>query len=264
MEAQDSPEEIFVSQCEVAPGIVVVTINRPARRNALNLAVKKQLGDIVEMLDADQTTQVIVVTGAGGYFVAGTDIAEMAGMTPTEHTLLVTDRMFTILRKCRKPLIAAVEAYALGGGCELALSCDLIVAGNSARFGQPEIAVGIMPGAGATQRLVRIIGKYRTLRMVMTGDPITAIEAHAMGLLSDLVADGETLNHAVSLAKKITAKPPLAIRAIKEIMQLGEDAPLETALLLERKAFQLLFDTADQKEGMQAFLEKRSPLYKGK
>ncbi len=195
--------------------------------------------------------------------MAGTDVAEMAGMTPTEHTLLATDQVFTTLRRCPKILIAAVEGYALGGGCELALACDLIVAGESAKLGQPEIRVGIMPGAGGTQRLLRAVGKYRAMRMVLTGEPIDAREALGMGLLSDLVPDGTALERAMDLARTISRMPPLAVRAIKEVMQLGQDVPLETALQLERKAFQLLFATKDQKEGMNAFLEKRAPAYSG-
>ena len=207
--------------------------------------------------------QVVILTGAAGVFVAGTDVAEMAGMTPTEHTLLATDQVFTTLRRCPKILIAAIEGYALGGGCELALACDLIVAGESAKLGQPEIRVGIMPGAGGTQRLLRAVGKYRAMRMVLTGEPVDAREALAMGLLSDVVPDGTALERAMDLARTISRMPPLAVRAIKEVMQLGQDVPLETALQLERKAFQLLFATQDQKEGMNAFLGKRAAAYSG-
>lgn len=245
-------------------GVAIVTIDRPERRNALNLLVKDRLAEAVAALAGDQEIRVIVLTGAGGCFVAGTDIAEMAGMRPADHTLLATDRVFTELRQCPKILIAAVEGYALGGGCELALCCDLIVAGEGSRFGQPEIRVGIMPGAGGTQRLVRTIGKYRTMKLVLTGEPLSAPEAFAAGLLSEIVPDGTALDRASALARAIAGMPPLAVRAIKEVMQLGADAPLETALALERKAFVGLFDTQDQKEGMQAFLEKRSPAFKGR
>jgi enoyl-CoA hydratase len=247
-----------------AGGVAVITIDRPRRRNALNLAVKRLLTGAVLELDADPAVRVIVVTGAGGYFVAGTDIDEMAGMTPTSHTLDATDQVFSTLRACRTLLIAAVEGYALGGGCELALACDLIIAAEGARFGQPEIKVGIMPGAGGTQHLLRTIGKYQALRMMLTGEPISATHAFACGLVSELCADGAALAKAVALAQTIAAMPPLAVRAILEVVQLGQEAPLETALLLERKAFQVLFDSGDQKEGMRAFLEKRLPQYQGK
>ena len=246
------------------PGLAVITIDRPERRNALNLEVKKLLADCVEALAGDDGVQVIVLTGAGGVFVAGTDIGEMAQMSPTDHTLLATDRVFTVLRQCRKILIAAVEGYALGGGSELALACDMVIAGESARIGQPEIRVGIMPGAGGTQRLLRTVGKYRAMKMMLTGESVTARDALAMGLLSEVVGDGQALDRATSMARSILKMPPLAVRAIKEVVQSGQDAPLETALLLERKTFQLIFDTLDQKEGMRAFLEKRAPVYQGK
>ena len=161
-------------------------------------------------------------------------------------------------------MIAAVEGYALGGGCELALCCDLIVAGETAKFGQPEIRVGIMPGAGGSQRLLRAIGKYRAMKLMLTGEQVAAPEALIMGMLSEVVPDGTALARANALAKTILTMPPLAVRAIKEVVQLGQDAPLETALLVERKAFMMLFDSADQKEGMKAFLEKRKPVYQGR
>lgn len=247
----------------LAPGVALLTLDRPERRNALNLALKAELSAALTTLDADPAVRVIILTGAGKYFVAGTDIAEMAAMTPTEHTLHATDEVFRIMRRSRKVLVAAVEGYALGGGCELALSCDLIVAGESARFGQPEIKVGIMPGAGATQRLVRALGSYQALRMILTGEPIDARAAFSAGMLSAVVPDGDALAHATTLAHTIAAMPPLAVKAIREVVKLGQDVPLDTALLLERKAFQLLFDSADQKEGMQAFLEKRAPIFRG-
>jgi enoyl-CoA hydratase/carnithine racemase len=197
-------------------------------------------------------------------FAAGTDVEEMAAMTPTEHTLKATDRMFTAIRRCGTPVIAAVEGYALGGGCELALSCDLIVAGGSARFGQPEVRVGVMPGAGATQRMVRTLGKYRALRLLLTGEEITGEEAYLMGLVSEVAPDGTALTRALELGETIAGMPQLAVRAILDVVETGADAPMETALLLERKAFQLLFDSQDQKEGMRAFLEKRRPEFGGR
>jgi enoyl-CoA hydratase len=221
-------------------GVAVVTIDRPRRRNALNLEVKRLLTTAVLALDADPAVRVIVLT------------------------LEATDQVFATLRGCRTLLIAAVEGYALGGGCELALACDLIVAAEGARFGQPEIKVGIMPGAGGTQRLLRTIGKYQALRMMLTGEPIAAADAFACGLVSELCADGDALAKALALAENIAAMPPLAVRAILEVVQQGQDAPLDTALLLERKAFQVLFDSQDQKEGMRAFLEKRPAQYQGR
>jgi len=229
-------------------GIAVLTISRPERRNALNLEVKSRIADAVGRLSSDPAVRVVVLTGARGYFVAGTDLAEMAAMTPTQHAALGTGQVFQVLRDCPKILIAAVEGYALGGGCELALSCDMIVAGAGAKLGQPEIRVGIMPGAGGTQRLLRTIGKYRAMKLVLTGEPISGPEAFAAGLVSEVVEDGMALGRALELARTVCAMPPLAVRATKEVMRLGEDSPLEAALALER----------------QAFLEKRKPAFQGR
>jgi enoyl-CoA hydratase len=245
-------------------GIAVLTIDRPERRNALSLEVKGLLTEQLNALIADDAVRVMVLTGAGGVFVAGTDIAEMANMSPVDHERLQTGHVFTVLRQCPKPVIAAVEGYALGGGCELALCCDMIIAAEGARFGQPEIRVGIMPGAGATQRLLRTAGKYRTMKMVLTGEPVSAAEALSMGFVSEVVDDGQTLTRAIALAQTILGMPPLAVKAIKEVIQAGQESPLDAALQIERKAFQLLFGTQDQKEGMNAFLEKRRPNYKGR
>lgn len=257
----DAPEPVALHHA--SDGVAVITLNRPERRNALNLDVKGRIADAILRLEPNTGVRVIVLTGAGGYFIAGTDIAEMEQMSPARHRALATDRMFTVLRRCPKILIAAVEGYALGGGCETALCCDMIVAGEGARFGQPEIRVGIMPGAGGIQRLLRTIGKYRTMKLALTGEPLTATEAFQAGLLSEIVPDGSTLDRALAIARMVASMPPLAVLAIKEAVQLGQDVPLETALALERKAFVQLFDTQDQKEGMRAFLEKRPPRFKG-
>lgn len=257
-------EQIPVSTRIDPAGFAVITLDRPERLNALNLQVKQLISQAIVQLDATPEVKVIIMTGSGGYFIAGTDIAEMLDMTPAQHESLHTGRLFEVVSGCSKPLIAAVEGYALGGGCELALACDIIVAGQSALFGQPEINVGIMPGAGGTQRLLRTIGKYQTALMTMTGIPIRADQAFAMGMVSEVCADGQALIQASAIALKITRNPPLAIKSIKEMLNAGQDAPLHTMLKLERKAFTLLFDTEDQKEGMSAFLEKRRPQYKGR
>lgn len=244
-------------------GVSLITLNRPHRKNALNLDVKRRVTAAIQELTANADVRAIVITGAGDCFAAGTDIAEMHDMTPIRHTLDATDRMFVALRQCTKPLLAAVEGYALGGGCELALTCDVVVAGEGARLGLPEIKVGVMPGAGGLQRLVRTIGKYRTLRLVLTGDPIAAPDAYAVGLASEITPDGDALARALDLATTIAAMPPLAVAAIKEAVQFAGDASFEASLALERKLFQILFDSADQKEGMRAFLEKRPPKFTG-
>ncbi|MEC3853115.1 enoyl-CoA hydratase-related protein [Paenarthrobacter ureafaciens] len=247
-----------------AAGVAQLTISRPERRNALNIEVKELVARAVEQLSADPSIRVIVITGAGGAFVAGTDVAEMQSLTPVEHTLKVTDRMFTVLRNCPKPLIAAVEGYALGGGCELALSCDVVIASEKARFGQPEILLGVIPGAGGTQRLLRAVGRYQAMRLLLTGKHVYAAEALAMGLISEIAPEGKALEQAIEMAQHVASMPQLAVSAIKEVIRAGADVPLDTALLLERKAFQILFDSHDQKEGMKAFLEKRPPEYLGR
>jgi enoyl-CoA hydratase/carnithine racemase len=249
---------------EPAPGVSLITINRPDRRNALNFEIKGLLADAVEKLDTNPQVRVIIIVGAGSCFAAGSDVAEMQTLTPIEHTLRATDRMFSAVRRCSKPVVAAVEGYALGGGCELALSCDMIIAGESAKFGQPEIRLGVMPGAGATQHMVRTIGKYQTLRLLLTGERIDARSAYALGLVSELSPDGNALKRSLEVATTIAEMPPLAVKAIKEVVHFGADAPSETAMLLERRAFQVLFDSADQKEGMQAFLDKRTPHFQGR
>jgi enoyl-CoA hydratase/carnithine racemase len=242
----------------------IVTIARPERRNALNLAVKQQLVQHIEALCADANIAAIVLTGTGGVFVAGTDIAEMASMRPTDHVRLETDRVFHVVRQSPKPVIAAVEGYALGGGCERALACDIIVAADTALFGQPEIKVGIMPGAGGTQRLLRSAGRAKTLLWSLTGESMTAQQAFASNVISDVVPTGEALARAVAIASSIAGMPPLAVKAVREAVRLGADVPLETALALERRLFERLFDSEDQKEGMRAFLEKRRPVYQGR
>ena len=242
----------------------IVSIARAERRNALNLQVKQEVVEQVQAFAADDEVAVIVLTGEGGYFVAGTDIAEMAAMRPTDHVRLETDRVFHVVRGSPKPVIAAVEGYALGGGCELALACDLIVAADDAQFGQPEIRVGIMPGAGGTQRLLRTAGRYKAALWCLTGQMIPAREAFATNFVSELVPQGQALARSVEIGRQISAMPPLAVQAIREAMRLGADVPLETGLGLERRLFERLFDSDDQKEGMRAFLEKRKAAYRGR
>jgi enoyl-CoA hydratase len=241
----------------------IVTIARPERRNALNLQVKREIIEHMQDLGQDAEISAIVLTGEGGCFVAGTDISEMADMRPSDHVRLDTDRVFHVVRQSPKPVIAAVEGYALGGGCELALACDIIVAAEDARFGQPEIRVGIMPGAGGTQRLLRAAGRYKTLLWTLTGDMISARDAFAANFVSVLVPKDTALDRSVQLAQQVATMPPLAVQAIREAIRLGADVPLESALALERRLFERLFDTQDQKEGMRAFIEKRSATYQG-
>lgn len=242
----------------------IITINRPEFKNALNESVREMIAAYVTQLDADPEIFCIILTGTGDSFAAGADLRDLAKRGAGEMLARSTHKIWQIISSCSKPIIAAVKGYAWGGGCELAMHADIILAGESASFAQPEIRVGIMPGAGGTQRLVRAIGKSRAMKMLLTGKPITAQEALQYGLVADVVPDDQLYQVALDMAVSIGKMPPLAVSQIKEVVSAGMDVPLSTALILERKAFQLLFDTADQKEGMAAFLEKRKPEFKGK
>jgi enoyl-CoA hydratase len=245
-------------------GVALVRINRPQVKNAINMRVRELLTEHFTRLGGDDDVRCIVLTGNEEAFVAGADIGEMADLTPTELMLRRNHLHWRAIASCPKPVIAAVNGFALGGGCELAMHADIIIAGEGAKFGQPEIRVGIMPGAGGTQRLTRAVGKFKAMKMVLTGEPVTAAEAEAIGLVSEVVPDAEVLERALKMAERIAAMPPLAVMQIKEVLLAGQDASLETALMLERKAFQMLFDSRDQKEGMKAFAEKRKPRYQGR
>ena len=258
----EAQQEVLVDH--PADGVVRITLNRPEVRNALSMAVRERLGALFSELGTDPGTRVIILTGGAQVFAAGADIRDMAERGAAEMMLRRTHLHWQAIRDCPKPVIAAVNGYALGGGCELAMHCDIIIAGENASFGQPEIRVGIMPGAGGTQRLTRAIGTFQAMRMLLTGKPISGREAWSLGLASEVVADEAVQQAALDMAISIAAMPPLAVMQIKEVVRAGQDVPLETALMLERKAFQLLFDTADQKEGMRAFLDKRQPKYVGK
>jgi enoyl-CoA hydratase/carnithine racemase len=244
--------------------IAVIRINRPEARNALNLAVRQTLAEHFTQLGADEATRCIILTGGEKIFAAGADIRDMVERTAVEMYVRRSERLWRAVADCPKPVIAAVNGYAFGGGCELAMHCDVIIAGEGASFAQPEVRVGIMPGAGGTQRLVRAVGKFRAMKILMTGEPVSARDALAMGLASEVVADDQVFERALAIAKTIASMPPLAIMQIKEAVLAGEDSSLEAGLMLERKAFQLLFATQDQKEGMRAFLEKRKPEFEGR
>ena len=247
-----------------AEGIAVIRLNRPEVRNALNSNVRELLAEHFRVLGNDETTRCIILTGGEKVFAAGADIRDMVDRTPIEIMTRRGEQLWAPIAACPKPVIAAVNGYALGGGCELAMHADIIIAGEGASFGQPEVRIGIMPGAGGTQRLTRAVGKFRAMKMLLTGEPVKARDALAMGLVSEVVPDGEVFNAALALASTIAAMPPLAVIQIKEAVLAGQDASLETAMMLERKAFQLLFATSDQKEGMRAFLEKRKPEFHGR
>ena len=246
-----------------APHVAVVRIHRPEARNALNQAVRSLLAEHFTALSQDDTVRCIVLTGGHEAFAAGADLRTMLEAGAIDMMLRNTHLLWQAIAACPKPVIAAVNGYAWGGGCELAMHADIIIAGDGASFAQPEVKVGVMPGAGGTQRLTRAIGKFQAMKMVLTGQPLTAREALAAGLASEVVADGEVQARALELAAQIAELPPLAVMQIKEVLLAGQEASLETALMLERKAFQLLFASRDQKEGVQAFFEKRKPVFKG-
>ena len=245
-------------------GIAVVTLNRPDVLNALNQATMDELVSALEEFEREGSVRCIVLTGAGRAFAAGADIKEMAGASAPEMLAGYRFQQWERIRKVTTPLIAAVNGIALGGGCELAMLCDMIVAAESAQFGQPEINLGIMPGAGGTQRLTRAIGKSRAMEMVLTGRPISARQAEACGLVSRVVPAEVVLDEAKRLAKEIAAKGAVAVRLAKEAVLKAFDTHLEGGLDYERKCFYLLFATEDRSEGIAAFLEKRRPAFKGR
>ena len=244
-------------------GVSVIRLNRPKVRNALNTELREQMAEIFIKLNDDPKTKAIVLTGGGKVFAAGADINDFLTAKTVDVYLRHSERYWDAITNCRKPIIAAVNGYALGGGCELAMHADIIVAGKSAKFGQPEIKIGLMPGAGGTQRLFRVIGKHKAMKLILTGDMISADEADQMGLVSEVVEDEATIKRAIEIAEQLAGYSPIALIQIKEVANLGVDMPLQAALALERKAFQILFDTEDQKEGAKAFLEKRRAEYKG-
>ncbi|HEV7920931.1 MAG TPA: enoyl-CoA hydratase [Thermoanaerobaculia bacterium] len=244
--------------------IALITLHRPEARNALNVEMRRLLAEHFRVLCEDEETRCIILTGGEKVFAGGADIRDMAERSAVDLMLRHGERMWAPIAGCPKPVIAAVNGYAFGGGCELAMHADIIIAGEGASFAQPEVRVGIMPGAGGTQRLVRAVGKFRAMKMLLTGEPVSARDALAMGLVSEVVPDAETLPRALAIANTIARMPPLAVMQIKEAVLAGEDSSLEAGLLLERKAFQLLFATRDQKEGMRAFLDKRKPEFEGR
>lgn len=253
-----------IVQCEVlGQGVAVVHLNRPAARNALNLPMRQALAGTFRALQADNKVRCVVVAGRGPSFAAGADLREAAHLRPTEMLAMDVLSYWRVIADFPKPLIAAVHGAALGGGCELAMHADIIIAEENAKLGQPEVVVGVMPGGGATQRLMRAVGKFRAMPLLLTGEPISGLRAFELGLASEVVADGQALPRALEIADLVARRPALALRLTKEVALAGADAPLATGLMLERRAFELLFDSHDQKEGMHAFLERRPPVFHG-
>jgi len=244
--------------------VTLLRLNRPQVRNALNLPLRKRLAEEVSNAVANPVVRAIVLTGNEQAFAAGADIGEMADAGPIDIMVRNVQQYYRVVAECPKPVIVAIEGFALGGGLELALCADVIVAADGARLGLPEVKIGILPGGGGTQRLSRLVGRSRAMLLLMTGRMFGAQEAFAMGVASELTPKGEALKRALEIAEEIAAMPPISVQQIKEIVNEGLNAPLDTALMLERKAYLLQYATADQKEGMRAFLDKRKPKFEGK
>jgi len=257
-------EQLVLVERDAQRLVALVRLNRPKQLNALNAEVMERLCEALEELDRDDTVRCIVVTGSDRAFAAGADIGEMAGASPIDMLRGNRIGQWDRVRRISKPVIAAVTGWCLGGGCELAMALDLIVAGESARFGQPEIKIGVIPGAGGTQRLVRAVGKSRAMEMILTGEPISAREALERGLVARVVPDELVVDDALTLAAQIAEKSPIALRLAKEAVNAAYEMSLTDALAHERRLFYLLFASEDQKEGMAAFMEKRAPKFTGR
>ena len=247
-------------------GIAVVTLNRPDKLNALNEAVRQQLMEVVDALATDDRVKVAILHGAGEKaFVAGADIGEFAERTPGEQReVYLRRRVYDALAAFPKPVIAAIHGYCLGGGSELALACDVRVADRTARFSQAEIRIGLIPGAGGTQRLARLVGPGQALRIALTGDMVEAEEAHRIGLVEFLVDEGEHLEKALELAGRMARWSPVSLRLIKQSVRAAMEAPLSAGLELEKELFLAAFASEDGREGVRAFIEKRTPEFKGR
>ncbi len=252
---------------ETKESIGIITINRPKALNALNTATLEELGKAFAAFNNDDNIKVIVLTGAGEKaFVAGADIAAMQHLDPlaARDFAYTGQRVFSAIETMPKPVIAAIGGFALGGGCELAMACDIRVASENAKFGQPEVSLGVLPGFAGTQRLPRLVGKGIAKELIYTGDTIDAARAYAIGLANTVVPPGEHLAHAIKMAEKIASKGPLAVRFCKEAINNGMEMDMDRACAYEAELFAVCFSTADRAEGMTAFLEKRKPVFQNK
>lgn len=256
--------EFILVTPEAKKHIALIQLNRPKELNALNLQLMLELKDALQNLDKNDEVRCIIITGNQQAFAAGADIKQMESRTPVDLIKIDQFETWDQIRKTSKPIIAAVCGFALGGGCELAMTCDMIVAGESAKFGQPEIKIGIMPGAGGTQRLTRAVGKALAMEMVLTGKFISAEEAQKAGLINRVVPDEVYLDEALKLASEVATMSPIALRLAKESVLKSFETGLQEGLYFERKNFYLTFSSEDQKEGMNAFVEKRKANFSGK
>jgi enoyl-CoA hydratase len=252
---------------EKTPPLATITINRPEALNALNSKVLAALDETLDNVNGDEEIRVVIVTGSGDKaFVAGADIAEMSEMTPLEGSNFsrLGQLVFKKVQELKKPVIAAVNGYALGGGSELALSCDFIYASENAKFGLPEVTLGIFPGFGGTQRLPRLIGKGRAKELIFTGKMVSASEAYEMGMVNKVVSLDQLMDAVKEVAGKIAKNGPIAVSIAKNLVDVGDDMPLDDGCLMESRSFGMCCATEDKKEGMKAFLEKRKPVFTGR
>lgn len=244
--------------------VALIQLNRPKDLNALNTQLMQELRDALQTLDADNSVRVIIITGNDQAFAAGADIKQMADKNAIDMVRADQFSTWDQIRRTKKPVIAAVSGFCLGGGCELAMTCDMIIASESAKFGQPEIKIGVMPGAGGTQRLTRAIGKAKAMELVLTGKFLSAEDALALRLINKVVPVEMYLREALTLASEIAQMSPISTQLAKEAVNRAFETHLDEGLQFERKNFYLCFSSEDQKEGMAAFVEKRKPQYKGK
>jgi len=258
------PGEYANIRVEIDGDVGLVFLNRPSALNALSSGLMKELLQALREFQADEKIRCMVISGSERVFSAGADIKEMSNWTAGEAFKCNNLESFDLLKKISKPMIAAVSGYALGGGLELAMSCDIIVAAEDSKLGQPEINIGVFPGAGGTQRLTRAVGKYKAMDMILTGNPITAKEAHARGLISRIVPNELYLEEAKRLAHEIAGKSPLAVSMAKECVLKAQESALTDGVAFERRSFYLVMSSEDKQEGMKAFLEKRKPQYLGR
>jgi len=258
-----SYENILVERRE---RVAIITINRPEKRNALNIQTRAEGAAALDELAADDSVRVVIFTGAGDKaFIAGADIAEFAERTALSQREVMLQRgLFNAVDSFPKPIIAMVNGYCLGGGCEVALACDLRIAGESASFGQPEINLGIIPGGGGTQRLTRLVGEGKAMEMILSGEIINAQEAYRLGLVNQVVPADQLLTKTMEIANRIAEKSPIAVRLAKEAVKLASRSNLDEGLRREVDLFALCFSSEDKDEGVKAFLEKRKPEFKGR
>lgn len=246
------------------PGIALIQLYRPKELNALNPQLMQEVRDTLQQFDKNENVKVIIITGNDQAFAAGADIKQMADKSAIDMQIMDQFSTWDQIRKTKKPIIAAVSGFALGGGCEFVMTCDMVIASETAKFGQPEIKLGTIPGAGGTQRLTKAVGKAKAMELILTGRFLSAQEAHFYGLVNKVVPVEMYMHEAVELAKEIAQMSPIAVQLAKEAVNRSFETQLDEGLMFERKNFYLTFASHDQKEGMNAFIEKRKPDFKGK